>query len=130
MENSIEVNRKNKLSLTSEIFKYLVIGLYVLFTGFLVYILVSSYKEEISVKEEMFDGLGFALIFVIFGIIFGGIGYGIIVILSIIGLVISLKDKLNKNRKLNNICFILGIILPIITEILIIVLCKIAADKM
>ena len=130
MENSIEVNRKNKLSLTSEIFKYLVIGLYVLFTGFLVYILVSSYKEEISVKEEMFDGLGFALIFVIFGIIFGGIGYGIIVILSIIGLVISLKDKLNKNRKLNNICFILGIILPIITEILIIGLCKIAADKM
>ena len=130
MENSIEVNRKNKLSLTSEIFKYLVIGLYVLFTGFLVYILVSSYKEEISVKEEMFDGLGFALIFVIFGIIFGGIGYGIIAILSIIGLVISLKDKLNKNRKLNNICFILGIILPIITEILIIVLCKTAADKM
>ena len=130
MENSIEVNRKNKLSLTSEIFKYLVIGLYVLFTGFLVYILVSSYKEEISVEEEMFDGLGFALIFVIFGIIFGGIGYGIIVILSIIGLVISLKDKLNKNRKLNNICFILGIILPIITEILIIVLCKTAADKM
>ena len=130
MENSIEVNRKNKLSLTSEIFKYLVIGLYVLFTGFLVYILVSSYKEEISVEEEMFDGLGFALIFVIFGIIFGGIGYGIIAILSIIGLVISLKDKLNKNRKLNNICFILGIILPIITEILIIVLCKTAADKM
>ncbi len=129
MENNIEVNKRNKLSLTSEIFKYIVIGLYVLLTGFLAYALISAYKEEIAVEEEMFNGLGFALAFVIFGIIFGGIGYAIIVILSIIGLVISLKDKLNKNRGLNNICFILGIILPIITEIVIIILCTSANNK-
>lgn len=129
MENNIEVNKRNKLSLTSEIFKYIVIGLYVLLTGFLAYALISAYKEEIAVEEEMFNGLGFALAFVIFGIIFGGIGYAIIVILSLIGLVISLKDKLNKNRGLNNICFILGIILPIITEIVIIILCTSANNK-
>lgn len=129
MENKIEVNKKNKLSLTSEIFKYIVIGLYVLLTGFLAYALISTYKQEIAVEEEMFNGLGFAIAFVIFGIIFGCIGYAIIVILSIVGLVISLTDKLNKNRGLNNICFILGIILPIITEIVIIILCTSANNK-
>lgn len=129
MENNIEVNKKSKLSIASEVLKYIVIGLYVAFTAFLVIALVSTYKQEISVEEEMFDGLGFALAFVVFGMIFGIIGYLIIMIVSFIGLMISIKDKDNRRRKINNLCFTLGMILPVITEVLIIILCKNAANK-
>ena len=129
MENNIEVNKKSKLSIASEVLKYIVIGLYVAFTAFLVIALVSAYKQEISVQEEMFDGLGFALAFVVFGMIFGIIGYLIIMIVSFIGLMISIKDKDNRRRKINNLCFTLGMILPVITEVLIIILCKNAANK-
>ena len=129
MENNIEVNKKSKLSIASEVLKYIVIGLYVAFTAFLVIALVSTYKQEIAVEEEMFDGLGFALAFVVFGMIFGIIGYLIIMIVSFIGLMISIKDKDNRRRKINNLCFTLGMILPVITEVLIIVLCKNAANK-
>lgn len=129
MENNIEFNKKSKLSIASEVLKYVVIGLYVAFTAFLVIVLISTYKQEIAVKEEMFDGLGFALAFVVFGMIFGIIGYLIIMIVSFIGLMISIKDKENRRRKLNNLCFILGMILPVITEILILVICRNVANK-
>lgn len=129
MENNIEFNKKSKLSIASEVLKYVVIGLYVAFTAFLVIVLISTYKQEIAVEEEMFDGLGFALAFVVFGMIFGIIGYLIIMIVSFIGLMISIKDKENRRRKLNNLCFILGMILPVITEILILVICRNVANK-
>lgn len=129
MENNIEFNKKSKLSIASEVLKYVVIGLYVAFTAFLVIVLISTYKQEIAVEEEMLDGLGFALAFVVFGIIFGIIGYLIIMIVSFIGLMISIKDKENRRRKLNNLCFTLGMILPVITEILILVICKNVANK-
>lgn len=129
MENNIEFNKKSKLSIASEVLKYVVIGLYVAFTAFLVIVLISTYKQEIAVEEEMFDGLGFALAFVVFGMIFGIIGYLIIMIVSFIGLMISIKDKENRRRKLNNLCFILGMILPVITEILILVIWRNIANK-
>lgn len=102
-------NEYNKITICN-IIKYSIIFLYFIFTSFSIYSLVSQ-----SLK-----GTSYSVVFLLIGIIGGIFVYSIITGLSIIGLVINYQIKNSKNKKINNIFFIIGIVLSIVTEILII----------
>lgn len=102
-------NEYNRITICN-IIKYSIITLYIIFTSFCIYSLVYQSSK----------GTIYSVVFLLVGLIGGIFVYSIITGLSIIGLVINYQIKKYKNKKINNICFIISIILSIITEILII----------
>lgn len=99
--------------------------LIVAITAFLVWGAVDTFIQE-SNNDGSFQGLGIALYLIYFVMILGSIGYGVTVIIAIAGLIVSIVKK----YKGSSVFFIFAIIIPVVTEFLIIYLCKILSDKL
>ncbi|MBR2614043.1 MAG: hypothetical protein IKC71_00405 [Clostridia bacterium] len=107
-ENVVQNNKINKLLLA---FKIVVLAIYALTTIFLIWVNISTI---ISLPEEQFAILGL----VIYTVYYAPVGYGVALLFSVAGLIIS---KVKKTGKKDVVPFILGIVLPIVTELLFII---------
>ena len=115
------VKNKNTFLL---VWKIIVGALYITITAFLMWGLIDALNglnTPVPDGQMNLNGLGFALFLIIVVLILGTGAYLINVILSIVGLVVSIKKQAGVGTKLY---FILFIVLPIITEIVIFVLGK------
>ncbi len=79
---------------------------------------------DIAISPSGVNSLDVALYLVFIVLIFGSIGYILSLIPAIIGLIYSSVKKLGKG---NIISFIIAVILPIITEAILIIVCNLLA---
>ncbi len=115
------VQNKKKFLL---VWKIIVAVLYAAITGFLVWSLfdaLASLNDSVPEGQLNFNGLGYGLYLIIVVLILGSIVYAVNAILSIVGLVVSVKKDAGIGTK---IYFIIFIVLPIITEIIIFIVAK------
>lgn len=82
--------------------------------------LLWQYLEILTITDVTSKGLSVAVYLIFFVLILGGIGNVMSIAISISGLFLSKKRQLPKS---NIRFFVLGIILPIITETIFILLC-------
>ena len=87
--------------------KITLLVVYLLTTAILLWIYLETVKE-------INNGNGFSIVLAVLGMIYGGLIYFICTIMGISGLAISVKRKYGK---LNVVLFVVGIILPILTEL-------------
>lgn len=93
--------------------------LYLLVTAFLVYSLIDSLNSENL-------SLSIALYLAIIVIIFGSIGYGVCIIFSFVCFIVAIAKR-KILAKGTSTYFAIFTILPVLTEFLIIVICKLIA---
>lgn len=108
-----------------KIYKIILSILYLGFTLFVSITLIYQYLTDmktINNPDASLQGLGMALLVVLFGIIVSGIGYGILEVISVIGLIAVSNSNTVSNTKKEKRFFILAILLNLLTYIFIIAL--------
>lgn len=95
-----------------EIFRYLALAVYVLWTIFLVVSLLDAYNDSINRPENSIDP--FPLAYAIF-LVLSMIAYGAAVVLNVIGLIMSLINNTHKKRTFNIIYFLCAIVVVILS---------------
>lgn len=108
-----------------KIYKIILSILYLGFTLFVSITLIYQYfadMKAINNPDASLQGLGMALLVVLFGIITSGIGYGILEVISVIGLIAVSNSNTVSNAKKEKRFFILAILLNLLTYIFIIAL--------
>lgn len=93
--------------------------LYVLTTALLLW----EYLDVVNITDATSKGLSLAVYLVIIVLIIGNIGNLTAVTLSIIGLITSIAKGYGRG---NVVFFVFGIVLPILTEALFVLLCTLA----
>lgn len=101
------------------VLKIIISVLYVLVNALLLW----EYLDIVSITDATNKGLSLAVYLVIIVLIIGNIGNLTAVTLSVIGLIISVAKGY---KKANVVFFVLGIVLPVLTEALFILLCALA----
>ncbi|MBR1984081.1 MAG: hypothetical protein IKA12_05295 [Clostridia bacterium] len=101
------------------VLKIIISVLYVLINALLLW----EYLDIVSITDATNKGLSLAVYLVIIVLIIGNIGNLAAVTLSVIGLIISVAKGYGKG---NVVFFVLGIVLPVLTEALFILLCALA----
>lgn len=108
-----------------KIYKIILSILYLGFTLFVSITLIYQYLADmktINNPDASLQGLGMALLVVLFGIITSGIGYGILEVISVIGLIAVSNSNTVSNTKKEKRFFIFAILLNLLTYIFIIAL--------
>jgi hypothetical protein len=121
MVMEVMVKQENKvLKVIINIIKIASIITYVLLNAFLVYSTADAIYDLLHPVEGVVQlpGLGFAIVVVIIG----GIGNVAISLFSLIGLILGIINKHSATRKKNIILFLIGMLLPILTEMILILI--------
>ncbi len=112
------------LDKADKVIKVIYFLLYFAWNIFLIGTLVYTGMEEAAQPPptEGIDtgNLGIALVFVLFGVAVGSIGNGVIALLALIGLICAICNKGNPNRGKTIASYVFLVLLPIITQALII----------
>lgn len=103
---------RRTLEVLTVVLKVLITIAYLVITIFLGIVEVSEINATVNNPDANNIGMVFAFVIIIMGVI----AYGVVVFISLIGLIISLCNKYSENRKKHIIFFVLGIIVPILTE--------------
>ena len=112
--------RNSKLNTADKAIKMIYFLAYILWNLFLIIVNANELYESIQQKPLTDGDLGYVFTFLILGVVYGGIGNLIIACIALIGLFVAICNKGNPNRKKSIITYVLLILLPIITEALIV----------
>ena len=97
---------------------------YILWNVFLIVVICTSLYEA-NVEQSLPGGgtesnIGYVFSFLIVGVVYGSICNAVIACVALVGLIISICNKANLNRKKSIFTYVFLILLPVITEGLII----------
>ena len=106
----------NRFDKFLRVYKYIYFIIYLLLTAFFTYILIDSRIS--SDPSQSFAGLGFALVV----LVIGSITYGVYSFINLIIMFISIFNKDSLYYKKNNILTFIMFILPIVTEIILVLI--------
>ncbi|MBQ7324024.1 MAG: hypothetical protein IJW96_05620 [Clostridia bacterium] len=106
--------------------KIICILLYVLWNAFLVYCLVDAYQKDLAMdpNAEGVQIAAYGLTLALIVLIYGSIGNGVISLLALITMIVSMFNKSNPKRGSLILGNFLLFILPIVTEVAIVVIGK------
>ena len=107
----------NRFDKFLKVYKFIYFIIYLLLTAFFVYVLV----DEIRIKNDpsqSLAGLGFALVV----LLIGSIAYGVYSLINLIIMFVSIFNRDSLYYKKNNILTFTMFILPIITEIILVLI--------
>ena len=107
----------NRFDKFLRVYKLIYFIIYLLLTAFFTYILI----DDIRIKNDpsqSFAGLGFALVV----LVIGSITYGVYSFIYLIIMLISIFNKDSLYYKKNNILTFIMFILPIVTEIILVLI--------
>ena len=104
-----------KLDKFLKIYKFIFLIIYLIVNAFFIYILIDDIKIS-NDPSQSFAGLGFALVVVLFGSIINGF----LSFINLILFIISLVNKTSLNKKKNLILTTSLFLLPIVTELILI----------
>ena len=104
-ETNSKGKKKRPFDLTVKIYMIVSLVIYVLWTAYLGYAVISASLAARTGDSETVVGWLFFFIFVV--IVIGFIGYGIMTFIGITGLVLSITNKNNPKRKRNIIFFVI-----------------------
>ncbi len=115
IQSNPKLDKANKVIKTIYFILYFLLNIAVV--GMLVY---AGWEELNSPNTEDLSILGFFAIFIFFGMIVGCIGHAVLLVLATIGAVCAGRNKGNSERAKTVGFYIFMIILPIITQAIII----------
>ena len=104
-----------KLDKFLKVYKFIFLIIYLIINALFVYILIDDIKIS-NDPSQSFAGLGFALVVVVFGMIINGF----LSLINLVLFIISLINKTSLNKKKNLILTSSLFMLPIITELVLI----------
>ena len=104
-----------KLDKFLKVYKFIFLIIYLIINALFVYILIDDIKIS-NDPSQSFAGLGFALVVVVFGMIINGF----LSLINLVLFIISLINKTSLNKKKNLILTTSLFILPIVTELVLI----------
>lgn len=107
----------NKLDKFLKVYKYIYFIIYLVLTFFFTYVLIDDIKLK-NDPSQSFAGLGFALVV----LVIGSITYGIFSFINLIIMIISIVNKDSLYRKKNIILTLIMFLLPIITELFLVLI--------
>ena len=115
----------SKLNTVDKVIKTIYFLAYILWNAFLIVVIVragfETYLQNSTVEGGAESNIGYAFTVLILGVIYGGIGNVIIACIALIGLMIAICNKGNPDRKKSIITYVFLILLPLITQGLIVV---------
>ena len=109
-ETNSKGKKKKPFDLTVKIYKIVSLIIYLLWTAFWAYILISARIDAESGDSGKVLGYIFVILIMV---AVGLIGYGIMTIISISGLSLAIANKHNPKRKFNIIFFAIEIVLSV-----------------
>ena len=97
---------------------------YILWNVFLIVVICTSLYEA-NVEQSLPGGgtesnIGYVFSFLIVGVVYGSIGNAVIACIALVGLIVAICHKANLNRKKSVFTYVVLILLPVITQGLII----------
>ncbi len=115
------MTKRSKLDTADKVIKAIYFTLYVVWNVFVISVIVYTYMQAVAQQTLPENGdLGYALTLILFGLICGAIGNLVISAIALIGLICATCNKRNPNRPKTVGLYVLLILLPIITEALIV----------
>ena len=104
-----------KLDKFLKVYKFIFLVVYLIINALFTYILIDDIKIS-NDPSQSFAGLGFALVVVVFGMFINGF----LSLVNLVLFIISLVNKTSLNKKKNLILTTSLFILPIVTELILI----------
>ena len=112
MELEVKTSKKG-LDISLLVLRIIYLVLYILITAYVLWVGISELINSKQNPEGGLYGLGFVLVL----LTFGSIIYGVATLISIAKLIISIVNKNASKRKLNIVFSVIGMIIPYLTEV-------------